>query len=184
MPLWLELLRDFGAAPHVILGFRHPDEVADSLTKRRDGFVDTTNQPIAHHGQAVWLIHNLEAERHSRGLPRVIVSYDQVLEDPVASARALADALGCTHFKTGMRNHASSGSDRALPNWVERMYAWLEAAARGEAAPVDDLDAITLALTQAQELYGPLMRAGRPSPAVFKPPVLIRLKRRLAQFQS
>ena len=28
MPMWLELLRDFGAAPHVVLGFRHPDEVA------------------------------------------------------------------------------------------------------------------------------------------------------------
>lgn len=195
MPLWTSLLKDFGAEPYVVLGFRHPDEVARSLVTRRDGFVDSTNQPVAQHARAVWLTHNLEAERHSRRLPRAIVSYDDFLADPVAAAGALAERLGCfqdaqvaagvdfasTQWKVGMRNHAASGADADLPAWVGRMYGWLRAAARGEAPSTADLDLMATAMDQALDLYGPLIRAGRPSPRVFKRPIMTRLARRLAK---
>ena len=195
MPMWGGLLEEFGAKPFVLLGFRHPDEVALSLVRRRDGFVDSANKAVAQHGRAVWLTHNLEAERHSRAMPRAVVSYDDFLADPARSTRSLAEGLGCfeaaqiaagldfakTHWKSGMRNHDTSGEEGDLPIWVERMYAWLCAAACGENPPTGDLDAMAEAMTQAQALYGPLIRAGRPSPAVFKAPVLKRLARRVSK---
>ncbi len=195
MPIWGGLLEEFGAKPFVLLGFRHPDEVALSLVRRRDGFVDSANKAVAQHGRAVWLTHNLEAERHSRAMPRAIVSYDDFLADPAQSTRSLAEGLGCfeaaqiaagldfakTHWKSGMRNHDTSGGEGDLPIWVEQMYAWLCDAACGANPPTDDLDAMAEAMAHAQALYGPLIRAGRPSPAVFKAPVLQRLARRVSK---
>jgi len=200
MPIWKTLLRDFGVQPYVVLGFRHPDEVARSLVKRRDGFVDGDNRPVGQHARAVWLTHNLLAERDSRALPRAIVSYDDFLADPVAAARSLAERLGCfdaaqvaaglevakTQWKPSMRNQlaTASGSAAGLPVWVARMYSWLTAAARGEAPSTEVLDDMAARMSEALELYGPLIRAGRPSPAVFKPPVLTRLARRVSKLRG
>jgi len=200
MPMWKNLLCDFGAQPYVVLGFRHPDEVARSLVKRRDGFVDGDNRPVGHHARAVWLTHNLLAERDSRGLPRAIVSYDDFLVDPVAAGRSLAERLGCfddaqvvagleaakVQWKPSMRNQVASTavSGAGLPAWVARMYAWLTAAARGESPATEGLDDLAARMSEALELYGPLIRAGRPSPAVFKPPVLTRLARRVSKLRG
>jgi len=198
MPMWIELLREFGARPYVILGFRHPDEVARSLVKRRDGFVDDDNRPIGQHGRAVWLLHNLLAERHSRGLPRAIVSYHGFLADPVGATVSLAERLGCFQdaqvaagveaargqWNPEMRNHATSDAEMGLPVWVARMYDWLNAAAGGGAPATDGLDAIAEAMGEALQLYGPLIRAGRPSPTVFKPPVLTRIARRVSRLRG
>jgi hypothetical protein len=195
MPMWRQLLGDFGAQPYVVLGFRHPEEVALSLVKRRDGFVDAANLPVAGHAHATWLIHSLDAERQTRDLPRVVISYDDFLNDPVGAAQTLADRLGCfearqvaaglafarTQWKAGMRNHAETVGGELLPAWVDQMYRWLVRAAAGEEPPTEELDALGHVMNEAFAVYGPLIGAGLPSPQVYKRPVLTRIARRVSR---
>ncbi len=73
VPIWLAALRAIGAAVSVLIVARHPDEVANSLYRRdRLPSADTT---------AVWLHYVLEAERLTRGLPRAVVLYTDLLRD-------------------------------------------------------------------------------------------------------
>jgi hypothetical protein len=81
-PLWLRLLDRFGAEPSFVLLLRHPDEVARSLADR--------NGYGRQRSLLLWLVHLLEAERDSRGLPRAFVSYERLLDEP----RAVVDAVG------------------------------------------------------------------------------------------
>lgn len=73
LPLWFELLHDLGAAPCFILCLRHPAEVARSLM-RRDAIQDER-------ASMLWLQHLIDSERATRGWPRVVVTYDQLLSD-------------------------------------------------------------------------------------------------------
>jgi hypothetical protein len=193
MPIWRPLLDDLGVRPCAVLGFRHPDEVAQSLIKRRHGFVDEANLPVANHARATWLTYNLEAERSTRDIPRVVVAYGDFLEDPVGAARRLADRLGCFNaehvavglelvreqWKPQMRNHAAPVVD--LPPWVGRMYRWLCDAAADAEPSTAPLDALAKVMEEANVLYGPLIAAGRPSPRIFKAPVTTRISRRLGR---
>jgi hypothetical protein len=73
VPFWLQVLDEAGYQTRLVLPLRHPLEVADSL-RRRDGF-------SADKGQVLWLRHVLDAERDSRGRPRVLVNYADLLND-------------------------------------------------------------------------------------------------------
>src|SRR3546814_15951018 len=77
--LWISALSEAGCSASVLLLVRHPQEVADSLAAR-DGMATAR----AH---LLWARHVLAAERSSRGLPRLMLTYDQLLEAP---ARVLA----------------------------------------------------------------------------------------------
>ena len=80
----------------------HPREVARSL-ESRDGFAPEKSFLL-------WLYHNVEAERWSRGHRRVFVAFDQLLADPAATIRRIGGALGCAWpvpLETGMRAVAS-----------------------------------------------------------------------------
>ena len=87
-PLWNALLAQRGLEAAVVLMHRHPLAVAASLA-RRDGL------PLSR-GLLLWLQHQLEAERHSRHLPRLRLDYRQLLHDPAAAilaCRALLPGL-------------------------------------------------------------------------------------------
>ena len=85
MPLWLPAAASVGLECRVVLVLRHPQAVARSLA-RRDGFdLDTAYW--------LWLRHLLEAELGTRGLPRVLMDYDELLSDPSACARRLIEQL-------------------------------------------------------------------------------------------
>lgn len=73
LPMWRSILQELGVQTHFILCLRHPVEVAMSL-RRRDAL-------DAVRGNLLWLRHILESERETRGLPRVVVSYTQLLHD-------------------------------------------------------------------------------------------------------
>jgi hypothetical protein len=73
LPLWLPALRAVGAAVSALLVVRHPEEVARSLFWR-DMLPETVST-------AVWLHHMLEAERMTRGIPRAVVLYADLLRD-------------------------------------------------------------------------------------------------------
>lgn len=82
LPLWRRELLALGVQPSAVLVLRHPDEIAASL-RRRDALPAT----IAH---LLTIRYLLEAERSSRGLPRSVVSYDRVLEEPATAFARIA----------------------------------------------------------------------------------------------
>lgn len=74
LPLWLPLLRAMRVTPHFVLVVRHPREVAASLAKR-----DHKNDAAS---ALLWLRHTLEAERTTRGFPRTVIHYPDLVENP------------------------------------------------------------------------------------------------------
>lgn len=91
LPLWKNLLAKTGVAPAVLVSLRNPSEVTDSLV-RRDGFSRGK-------AELLWLRHALEVERHSRGLRRSILTFDQVLADWRTAFATAADEL-CLSWPT------------------------------------------------------------------------------------
>jgi hypothetical protein len=85
LPLWLEILADLQCAPRFIVVHRPLIEIAASL-ERRNGF-------SAQKTALLWADHVLSAERHTRGNPRVFVSFDRLLTDPDGTMRAVGDTL-------------------------------------------------------------------------------------------
>lgn len=73
VPLWLDIMTKCRRQPVAILMTRHPFEVARSLSAR-DGM------PFDK-GLLLWLRHMLDAERDTRGICRVFVQYDDLLND-------------------------------------------------------------------------------------------------------
>lgn len=86
VPLWLRLLEGLGADPHFVLIVRHPLEVARSLAAR-NGFGEQKSLLL-------WLVHLVEAERDTRGHPRIFVDYEQLLREPDLVLDRLPERLG------------------------------------------------------------------------------------------
>lgn len=74
LPLWLPLLRAMRLTPQFVLVLRHPREVAASLARR-----DSKNETAA---ALLWLRHTLEAERATRGFPRTVIHYPDLVANP------------------------------------------------------------------------------------------------------
>ncbi len=85
LPLWLEMLEERGVEPRLLLVYRHPAEVADSLG-RRDGFTPEKSGLL-------WAEHNLSAELYSRGRFRAAVAFEDLLVDPVGVLRGVEESL-------------------------------------------------------------------------------------------
>lgn len=119
--------------PRWIVMHRHPLEVAESLAKRN------TMAPGA--AQLIWLRHQLDAERATRGRERTFVSYDALLRDwravldsttrsldlrlpvPVDDVAAELDA-----FLSGEHRHHRAAEDAVPLNaWVSDAHAALSA---------------------------------------------------------
>ncbi len=73
LPFWVDVLQDAGVQVKCILSLRNPLEVAESLYKR-DGF-------SVEKSYALWLRYVLDSEMLSRELPRVFVTYNELLDD-------------------------------------------------------------------------------------------------------
>ncbi len=84
-PLFIELLEEQGFDVRIVLPVRHPLEVCDSLM-RRDGFLHSRSALL-------WLRHVLDAERFSRGRPRYLQPYHDLLTAPHRSLAKLTEAL-------------------------------------------------------------------------------------------
>ena len=85
-PVWLRALAECGVAPGLLFVVRHPLEVAASL-QARNGWSRS-------HSLLLWTQHLLEAERATRGWPRAMVTYDQILEDWPGSMARVSRTLG------------------------------------------------------------------------------------------
>ena len=80
MPLWRIVLDRIAVKPGFAIPIRRPLEVARSL-ERRD-----PNKFTPEHGCQMWLRHVLDAERETRGSPRVFVHYHELLKNPAQIA--------------------------------------------------------------------------------------------------
>lgn len=76
LPLWTALFEQRPYRVAVVLAVRQPEAVAASLVSR--------DQLPLDRALLLWLSHTLEAERATRQLPRLVVSYEQLLQDPAA----------------------------------------------------------------------------------------------------
>jgi glycosyltransferase involved in cell wall biosynthesis len=94
LPLWRRAFAAAGIASRAVLLLRNPLEVAASLAARA---ADPATEPAAvvapSRALLLWLRHVLEAERHSRDMPRHVIDYAAVLAD-WRTALALLFATG------------------------------------------------------------------------------------------
>lgn len=165
--LWVEALQEIACRPRHVLVVRSPLEVALSL-QARDGFTLI-------HGLLLWLRYNLDAERVTRGGPRAVLVWSQVLENwrlemlkagaqtglewprPIEAAGVLIDQM----IDPALRHHEDDAEGPALdprvPVLVLRAYTALKQLAQAphsEGACVE-LDEIEAAYAQATDLLGP-----------------------------
>ena len=164
LPLWKSLLDELACAPVWVLIARHPFENIGSLDKR-DGFSWQKSELL-------WLQHTLEAEFHTRDGPRVVVTFDQFLEDWQDTLRRLQRAIGlpwpvpaetaaeriAKYVDPGKRHHRAVDMDKLSP-WSREVHAALLAGANGvEPEMRERLDAVRSAFETADALYDPVLR--------------------------
>lgn len=142
LPLWLEIFAAEGISPHFLFVVRSPEAVHQSL-ERRDGFSREKSFLL-------WLLHYLEAERGSRGLPRTFTLFDQFLENPTQELRrievelglqfpvAVEDATDCLaqFLSKNLRHHDGSGQKPVgtpITDLAHELEIRLEQAARTSA---------------------------------------------------
>jgi GT2 family glycosyltransferase len=86
VPLWDSALLREGFRPQYVIMVRSPFEVAESLHRR--------NHIDRERGLQLWSSHLLSAERHTRGLDRIFVSFDDLLADAEAVLHRVEAAFG------------------------------------------------------------------------------------------
>jgi hypothetical protein len=166
VPLWLDVLAESSADPGIIVPVRNPIEVCASL-KRRDGMLSSQ-------GLLLWLRHVLDAEVSTRGLPRAVTTYEQLMNDwpnmaSVVSKRtkiawphrsAVVDIEIERFLAPHLRHHAVSPEElnaRAeIVDWVKIAHAaMLQLAQQGEnAAAMRQLDDVREAFDKASLTFG------------------------------
>jgi len=156
LPLWQEMFATLEIEPVYVLTIRHPLEVAASL-QQRDGISSAR-------GQLLWLEHNLEALRHTRGKLGLVLDYDRWFSHPKAQAEAALATLErawpsdetelervfATHIRPELRHQSRPDDQRYLP-FVEETYALLQEAATTGKVP-EDLWRIEADVRKAQTL--------------------------------
>ncbi len=166
LPLWLAVLAELQIAPAIALAVRNPLEVAASL-KARDGFTTTKSLLL-------WLRYTVEAEQHSRGRPRSIVMYDELLRDWQGVLARVGEDLAVTwpgrshratveieNFLSEQHRHQvfdwRDVEGRAdVVSWVKEAYFALRAT---DSVPV--LDQVRDELAQADIAFGPILEEVR-----------------------
>jgi GT2 family glycosyltransferase len=160
MPLWATLFATARVEARYLLALRHPLDVAASLGAR-DGIGM---------GRALllWLGHLLDAERATRGKPRVIIHYEDLIGE--RGWRDIADEIAGTFGLTWSqsnaaaveaflapelrRRRASDGSFGKLPGWIAAVY---EAFRTGDPRLDTVCDAVGRDLVVAEELFMPIL---------------------------
>lgn len=160
--LWLGAMADAGSQPGVVLLARHPHEVAASLATR-DG--------MAHgKGMLSWARHMLAAERASRGLPRIFVTYDQLIDDPAAVLRRIRALPGgvaltapeamprslSTIVRAGARHHQAG--DELVPPTIDAIWRAFRDTAEHPGGDTNLFQAIAGEWDRAEEMYAPVLR--------------------------
>ena len=166
LPLWIDVLADFGAEPRVVIPVRNPLEVADSLQARNDFLIAKS--------LLLWLRYTLDTEAESRQLQRSFVTYDALLKDWRGVTDKIAGDLHLVwprhsrkrqirieRFLTRKQRHHVISDESLLArsdvtNWVTQAYQiLLQMVHQPEQQELQDqLDEIRFALNSADMSYG------------------------------
>jgi len=173
LKLWMTALEHENCAPRVIIPIRNPLEVCASLGAR-NGF--SVGRSLL-----LWLTYVLEAERASRGAPRVVFRYEDFLLDWRAIMRRLETGLdvrlGAWTPDAELEVDAFlSASDRhhVVPpdllqaradvvDWVKRTHALMEKVAGGDDNVAPELDAVRAEFQASLVVFAPLLAEQRRS---------------------
>jgi hypothetical protein len=116
VPIWRELLSRRGLRPKFLLMLRKPEEVVASLQAR--------DEMAREDVRALWVEHVCAAERDTRNVGRLIVTYEELLENTSGVTRKLAAFLGLPtpdlsrsdavlqFLDRGLRHHVGEASER------------------------------------------------------------------------
>ena len=174
LSFWIDVVRDFGAEPLIVLPVRNPLEVAASLEGR-----DAIDPSL---GGLIWLRHVLDAEADSRNVSRAWLRYEQLLSEPQAQIDRLSNDLNVSWPKRSsvkaereinqflspeLRHHHSE--DKALltnlnlPHWIRASFEILDRWTQGTTQETDEatLDRIRLALDEATPAFSRAMIANQ-----------------------
>jgi hypothetical protein len=166
VPLWQEALQELGFSTRHVLIVRHPMEVAASLAAR-----DGVQQKIA---LLLWVRHLLEAERASRGKPRIFVSYAALLQNWCSVANRIAAAFNFKwpvspaaaqtaiedFINRQLRHHtANTDSNMAGCAWVKALYDASSILLEDETAPsgIAAFDAVGRQLAASDDFLTPVL---------------------------
>lgn len=166
LPLWQALLERLPAHTHYLLALRHPLEVARSL-QRRDGF-------SREKALLLWLDHNIEAERLSRGANRAFVTYGGLLQNPIVELQRIESELGVRFpnpvsakeeqlrdFLTAdLRHHdeSTAADATAMGELTDRLYRLLvEATAGGGHVDLEAVDRVAAELHDYRSSFPALL---------------------------
>lgn len=172
-PFWLDVLRNSGVTPHVVMPIRSPLEVTQSLNVGGN----SADRPTTATGLLLWLRHVVDAEFHTRSLPRCIFNWRDLLTDwrsvcgkisteaqigwPRMSDRA---AYEVDRFLSRELVHhtCEPTGDTEVHEWVRRAYEALMELSRN---PLSDstltiLDEIRDALDQSGRIFGRILIEG------------------------
>jgi GT2 family glycosyltransferase len=115
LPLWKEVFRELSIQPCFIIPLRNPLEVARSLQKR-DGF-------SIEKSCLLWLSYMLDAEVYTRGYPRVLVRFEDLLSRRVEVLKRIVETFGLSYpvesasqelekfLDPGLRHHEMKEAD-------------------------------------------------------------------------
>jgi GT2 family glycosyltransferase len=166
IPLWLPVLERMGAAPSVVIPVRNPLAVAASLRAR--------NGMGMAKGMLIWLRYTLSAEKASRDLPRVIVSYEDLMQDwrgvvdrimrgcgialcPSAQSQVQIDQF----LRQELRHHQYRLQDleqyAQSSDWVISAYKSLTSPGAESPAALAVYDRVRAELDQADLVYAPVL---------------------------
>ncbi|NEX17222.1 MAG: hypothetical protein C1943_11455 [Halochromatium sp.] len=165
-PFWFRLLEGVSVQPRSVLAVRNPMEVADSL-RRRDRMSPSKSQLL-------WLRHLLDAEYESRQYPRVVVSFERLLEDWRTSMNRVGDVLEIAWPQAGaaatarierflepaLRHNCRAAeevfSSAGVLDWVKEAYATMLQLAESdhEDAALQVLDRIRDEFNRASDALG------------------------------
>lgn len=167
-PVLRRALQSENIAPSCVLIARHPLEVAASL-RDRDGFHWSKSLLL-------WLRHVLDAELNTRDLPRVFVTYDQVMNDWRQVLHKIGERLDIAwpHRQSeidvafesiiadSLRHHRNSikqlDARRDVVRWVKTIYRACVAAAEDEDVTAV-FDHVRNEIAVADKAYEPLLAA-------------------------
>lgn len=174
IPTWRRALGELGVEPLFVLPFRHPFEVARSLSNRQAHFERPGMWPMRR-GALLWLRYVLTAERATRGLPRSFVAFDSLLTDWEGQVDRISRQIGISwpkpkdlaraeidEFLDRERKHENVAELGYEPSgfsmWLQQVYDQLKACVDNPEAGAAMFDRAADALHQATELYGEYVR--------------------------
>ena len=174
LSFWIDVIRDFGAEPLIVLPLRNPLEVAASLEGR-----DAIDPSL---GSLIWLRHVLDAEIDSRNVARAWLRYERLLSEPQAQIDRLSNDLNVSwprrssvkvereinQFLSPELRHYHS-EDKALlanlnlPHWLRTSFEIFDRWTQGTTQETDEatLDRIRLALDEATPAFSRAMIANQ-----------------------